>query len=127
MEKFRRFSIRRAFKAIDYQNHRVIDEAAMRRFLKRVGHQPIKQELTAIMRRFDLDGDAQISFAEFSEALTPIQPDVIQNPSRHGGVVEKNRESLMNNTIERFNNTSSIEQQYQYREEMRSNDKNDMK
>ena len=72
MEKFRRFSIRRAFKAIDYQNHRVIDEAAMRRFLKRVGHQPIKQELTAIMRRFDLDGDAQISFTEFSEALTPI-------------------------------------------------------
>ena len=84
----------------------------MRRFLKRVGHQPIKQELTAIMRRFDLDGDAQISFAEFAEALTPIQPDVILNPSRHGGgFVEQNRESLMmNSTVERFNNTSSIEQ-----------------
>ena len=113
MEKFKRFSIRRAFKAIDFQNHRVIDEAAMRRFLKRVGHQPVKQELTAIMRRFDLDGDAQISFAEFSEALTPIQPDVIQNPLRHTGGVfnDRNRESLMNSTIEKFNNTS-IEQNH---------------
>jgi len=72
MEKFNRFSIRRAFKAIDYQNHRVIDESSLRRFLKRVGHQPVKQELTAIMRRFDLDGDAKISFAEFSEALMPM-------------------------------------------------------
>jgi len=72
MEKFNRVSIRRAFKAIDYQNHRVIDESSLRRFLKRVGHQPVKQELTAIMRRFDLDGDAKISFAEFSEALMPM-------------------------------------------------------
>ena len=35
------------------------------------------------MRRFDLDGDAKLSFTEFAEALTPIQPDVIQNPFRH--------------------------------------------
>ena len=35
------------------------------------------------MRRFDLDGDAKLSFQEFAEALTPIQPDVIQNPKRH--------------------------------------------
>ena len=37
------------------------------------------------MRRFDLDGDAKLSFTEFTEALTPIQPDVIQNPFRHMG------------------------------------------
>ena len=36
----------------------------------------------AIMRRFDLDGDAKLSFTEFAEALTPMQPDVIQNPFR---------------------------------------------
>ena len=29
------------------------------------------------MRRFDLDGDAKLSFTEFTEALTPIQPDVV--------------------------------------------------
>ena len=38
------------------------------------------------MRRFDLDGDAKLSFQEFAEALTPIQPDVIQNPLRHSYV-----------------------------------------
>lgn len=38
LEKFRQFSIRRAFKAIDYQNYKVIDEISIRRFLKRVGH-----------------------------------------------------------------------------------------
>ena len=100
LEKFNRFSIRRAFKAIDFQNHRVIDEVSLRRFLKRVGHQPIKHELTAIMRRFDLDGDAKLSFTEFSEALTPIQPDVILNPYRHGGRGTENKDSsLMMNTM----------------------------
>lgn len=83
LEKFQMFSIRKAFKAIDYQNNKIIDEVSIRRFLKRVGHQPLKAELTAIMRRFDLDGDAKLSFREFAEALTPIQPDVIQNPFRH--------------------------------------------
>ena len=82
LEKFKLFSIRRAFKAIDYQNNKIIDEASIRRFLKRVGHQPVKPELTAIMRRFDLDGDAKLSFTEFAEALNPIQPDIIQNPTR---------------------------------------------
>ena len=38
------------------------------------------------MRRFDLDGDAKLSFQEFAEALTPIQPDVIQHPQRHSYV-----------------------------------------
>ena len=77
LERYKGFSLRRAFKAIDYQNNKIVDEAAIRRFLKRVGHQPLKAELVAIMRRFDLDGDAKLSFTEFSEALTPIQPDVI--------------------------------------------------
>lgn len=44
----------------------------VRRFLKRAGHQPVKEELMAIMRRLDLDGDMKLSFSEFTEALTPI-------------------------------------------------------
>ena len=83
LERFNSFSIRRAFKAIDYQNYKIIDEGSIRRFLKRAGHQPLKPELMAIMRRFDLDGDAKLSFTEFAEALTPMQPDVIQNPFRY--------------------------------------------
>jgi hypothetical protein len=40
--------------------------------LKKIGHQPLKGELIAIMRRFDLDGDAKLTFPEFAEALTPV-------------------------------------------------------
>ena len=72
LERYPRFNTRHAFKAIDYMNYKVIDEQSLRRFLKRVGHQPIKQELINIMRRFDLDGDAKISFAEFIEGITPV-------------------------------------------------------
>ena len=45
------------------------------------------------MRRFDLDGDAKLSFQEFAEALTPIQPDVIQNPQRHSMVGKSGKKS----------------------------------
>ena len=72
LEKFKSFSIKRAFKAIDYNNTGIIDEGSIRRFLKRAGHQPVKDELTAIMRRFDLDGDAKLTYAEFEEALSPF-------------------------------------------------------
>ena len=64
-------------------NFRYIDEQALRRFLKKIGHSPVKDELIAIMRRFDLDGDAKISFNEFVEALTPVQPDIVTNPVRY--------------------------------------------
>ena len=40
--------------------------------MKKIGHSPVKEELIAIMRRFDLDGDAKVSFREFAEALTPV-------------------------------------------------------
>jgi hypothetical protein len=42
-----------------------------------MGHQPLKPELIAIIRRFDLDGDAKISFHEFSEGLKPTYPDFL--------------------------------------------------
>ena len=62
LERYPKFNIRHCFKAIDYLNYKVIDELSLRRFLKRVGHNPVKKELVNIMRRFDLDGDAKISF-----------------------------------------------------------------
>lgn len=88
LHRYQAFNMRHCFKAIDYLNHKVIEESALRRFLKRAGHQPVKRELVAVMRRFDLDGDAKISFAEFVEGLTPVQPDIVQQPKR------KPRESL---------------------------------
>lgn len=50
---------------------RIIDETQLRRFFIKVGHQPLKQELTNIMRRFDLDGDRIVTVQEFCEALLP--------------------------------------------------------
>ena len=44
-------------------NYRYIDEASIRRFLVKMGHRfNGRHELIAIMRRFDLDGDARLSF-----------------------------------------------------------------
>lgn len=76
------YSIRRCFKAIDEINNKYFDEAALRRFMKKIGHNPTKNELVAILRRFDLEGDCQVSFPEFCEALTAIHVRV-QNHTRH--------------------------------------------
>jgi len=38
LESLSGFQIRKAFKAVDYLNYRFIDEAALRRFLKKIGH-----------------------------------------------------------------------------------------
>jgi Ca2+-binding EF-hand superfamily protein len=70
--KLEAFSVKRVFKAVDQLNNKFVDEQALRRYLKMVGHQPLKEELVAIMRRFDLDGDARLTFLEFAEALTPV-------------------------------------------------------
>lgn len=52
------FDIKTSFKAIDEFNNKYIDEFALRRFFKKMGHTPLKLEMVAIMRRFDVDGDA---------------------------------------------------------------------
>jgi len=63
------FSIKAAFKAIDDWNYNYIDKANLKRFLRSMGHVATKQEIVAILRRFDLDGDAKINFEEFGEAI----------------------------------------------------------
>ena len=62
---------------MDPIQNRAIDERGLRRFLKRVGHEPSKSELLAIMRRMDQDGDACVSYLEFKEGVSPVQCDVI--------------------------------------------------
>lgn len=66
------FSLLKVFKAIDEQNTQFVDENTLRRFFKKMGHPPDKNELVAILRRFDLDGDAKLSFEEFCEAFDKI-------------------------------------------------------
>mmetsp|Transcript_1336 Transcript_1336/g.1732 ORF Transcript_1336/g.1732 Transcript_1336/m.1732 type:complete len:95 (-) Transcript_1336:376-660(-) len=63
------FSVRAAFKAIDDWNYNYIDKQNLKRFLRSMGHLASKQEIVAILRRFDLDGDAKINMQEFGEAI----------------------------------------------------------
>ena len=42
-----------------------------------MGHQVLPEELAAIVRRLDIDGDAKITFEEFVEALSPVSPDLL--------------------------------------------------
>jgi Ca2+-binding EF-hand superfamily protein len=54
--------VRRAFKAIDQYGYNYLNEGNIRMFLRKMGHQVLKPELVAIIRRFDIDGDAKITF-----------------------------------------------------------------
>lgn len=47
---------------MDELGYKFINEANMKIFLRKMGHQVIKKEIVAILRRLDLDGDSKISF-----------------------------------------------------------------
>lgn len=59
------FTFKKAFQAIDDWSYNYIDQSNLKRFLRNMGHVASKQELVAILRRFDMDGDAKINFKEF--------------------------------------------------------------
>ena len=63
------FSVRSAFKAIDDWNYNYIDKQNLKRFLRSMGHLANKHEIVAILRRFDLDGDAKINLKEFGDSI----------------------------------------------------------
>ena len=54
-----------------------VDSNSIKRFLTRMGHQVLPQELVAIVRRLDIDGDSKIGYHEFIESMTPVSPDMI--------------------------------------------------
>lgn len=72
------FSVPNLFKAVDDWHYTYIDEKNLRRFLRNVGHLSSKQELVAIIRRIDTDGDAKVNLEEFAEGIrsqfSQIQP-----------------------------------------------------
>jgi Ca2+-binding EF-hand superfamily protein len=63
------FSFPKAFKAIDDWSYGYIDQSNLKRFLRSMGYLATKQELIAILRRFDMDGDAKINLAEFEVGM----------------------------------------------------------
>lgn len=63
------FSVAVAFKAVDDWNYNYIDFKNLRRFLRNMGFLASKQELIAIIRRIDTDGDSKLKIDEFSEGV----------------------------------------------------------
>jgi len=63
------FSFQKAFKAIDDWCYNYIDMCNLKRFLRGMGYVATKQDLVAILRRFDMDGDAKINLQEFEYGM----------------------------------------------------------
>ena len=87
------FSTRRIFKAIDEIRLGYITESSLRIFLKKMGHQPRKAELLAIIRRFDLNGDSKISYSELKAGILSTNPDFLPAKDHLVKVPEKQRMS----------------------------------
>ena len=59
------FTFKKAFASIDDWNYGYLDQNNIKRFLRANGHVATKEELIAVLRRFDVDGDAKINLQEF--------------------------------------------------------------
>ena len=63
------YSTYATYRTIDKYNDGFIDTYNLGYFFKNNGHYPTEKELLAIIRRIDTDGDAKLSYLEFSEFL----------------------------------------------------------
>lgn len=64
------FSTYAAFRTIDRHNEGCINMANLQDFFRGFGNYLVEQEVFAIIRRIDTDGDARLSFEEFADFLT---------------------------------------------------------
>ena len=70
------FDMSALYHQIDDCNMRFIDATAMKRFLLKcqLGGGKIKESLIgSIIRRYDLDADAKLSYQEFTDGVKPIE------------------------------------------------------
>lgn len=51
------YKLRRLFKMVDAHGKKYIDSGSIRRYLQNMGHQVLPEEVKAIIRRLDIDGD----------------------------------------------------------------------
>ena len=77
------YNLNYIFKEVDDINLNHIDSTCLKRFLIKTGTFPNDNLLIAIIRRFDLDGDAKLKFQEFKEGVRS-QIEDIQKASCHG-------------------------------------------
>ena len=78
--------IHEAFKSVKCFNNNLvsIDKDSIRLFLERNREpRPIPADnLSAIIRRYDRDGDSRISYKEFERAMTPVERLVVRPPEQ---------------------------------------------
>lgn len=65
------YSMQAMFAEIDDWNYKYIDLKNLKRFLMKTSVYPDDNTLRAILRRLDTDGDARLSFREFTLAVQP--------------------------------------------------------
>jgi len=68
------FSSLSAYRSVDRYNDGRINTFNLGAFLRTCGHYASETELLAIVRRVDTDGDAQLSYAEFTEFIRSTNP-----------------------------------------------------
>jgi predicted glutamine amidotransferase len=68
------YSTNAVFRTIDRLNDGFIDTYNLGQFLKNNGHYATEREILSIIRRIDTDGDAKLSYTEFSEFLATTSP-----------------------------------------------------
>lgn len=94
------YSVLAAYRSIDKYNDGRIDTFNLGSFLRSCGHYAADRELLSIVRRIDTDGDARLSYAEFSEFLRSTNPpirSVLEESSRaeRAASAERYRRSLL--------------------------------
>mmetsp|Transcript_31612 Transcript_31612/g.28759 ORF Transcript_31612/g.28759 Transcript_31612/m.28759 type:complete len:573 (-) Transcript_31612:843-2561(-) len=98
------FSNIEAFKLIDSERAGVIDFDNFYLFMKRNGIFVSESDYLSLLRRTDRDDDGRISYEEFVESLTPINPITTSSPVRESSL--KSSRAITQSTI--FNNQEKV-------------------
>jgi Ca2+-binding EF-hand superfamily protein len=72
------YSTYAAFKAIDRYNEGYVNTYNLGQFLKNNSYYASERELLAIIRRIDTDGDAKLSYSEFSDFIRSSEYRVLE-------------------------------------------------
>ena len=76
------FSIVSAFSTLDYPSTSLLSRDKLSDFLRRNGKIAFEEDIDAVLRRVDVDGDERLSFSEFSDFLRPQEPVFLSSPRR---------------------------------------------
>ena len=83
-----------AFKSIDRLSEGYINTYNLGQFLKNNGHYATERELLAIIRRVDTDGDAKLSYSEFSDFVRGSESIRLVEDFRRSASQERGNKNL---------------------------------